>query len=403
MIFVGVDWAEVHHDVTVLDQAGAVLGQVRIPDTLEGVRRLHTLVAEHADDPTQVAVGIETPTGLVPQALLAAGYELYAINPKASSRYRERHSVSGAKSDAGDSKMLADLVRTDRHNHRRSLGDSELAEAVKVLARSHKELIWHRQRQLNQLRSALRQYYPAILTAFDELGAADTLMLLQRAPSPAEGRDLSVAKVRSALQRAGCRKHLDERAQAIQQVLRSPQLEAPPLVARAHARSVRALVTLIQAVNEEIAGLEGELAESFEAHPDAEIIRSLPGLGAILGARVLAEFGDEPTRFADAKARRNYAGTSPITRASGTKRVVLARFARNTWLADACHRWAFCSLTKSPGARAYYDALRARQQSHHTALRMLANRWVGILHGCLRHRCRYAEEVGWPTATEAAA
>jgi hypothetical protein len=402
MIFVGVDWAEVHHDVTMLDQAGTALGRLRIPDTLEGVRRVHALVAEHVDDPTQVAVGIETPTGLLPHALLAAGYELYAINPKAASHYRERHSVSGAKSDAGDSKMLADLVRTDRHNHRRYVGDSELAEAVKVLARSHKELIWQRQRQLNQLRSALRQYYPAILTAFDELGADDALMLLQRAPSPAEGRELSVAKVRSVLQRAGRRKKLDEKAQAIQQVLRSPQLEAPPLVARAHARSVRALVTLIQAANEQIAGLEGELAESFESHPDAEIIRSLPGLGAILGARVLAEFGDEPTRFADAKARRNYAGTSPITKASGTKRVVMARFVRNAWLADACDRWAFCSLTRSPGARAYYDALRARKQGHHAALRMLANRWVGILHGCLRYRCRYAEEIAW-AAREAAA
>jgi hypothetical protein len=402
MIFVGVDWAEVHHDVTVLDASGAILGHLRIPDTIEGVSRLHALVAEHIDDPSAVIVGIETPTGLLPQALRASGYELYAINPLAASRYRERHSVSGAKSDAGDSKMLADLVRTDRHNHRRCVGDSELAAAVTVLARSHKELIWQRQRQVNQLRSALRQYYPAILTAFDELGAADALMLLQRAPTPAEGRDLSVAKVRSVLQRAGRRKRLDEKAQAIQQILRSPQLEAPPLVARAHGCSVRALVSLIQVATEQIAALESELVESFEAHPDAEIIRSLPGLGAILGARVLGEFGDEPTRFADARARKNYAGTSPITKASGTKRVVLARFARNAWLADACDRWAFCSLTWSPGARAYYDALRARRQNHHQALRMLANRWVGILHGCLRHRSRYGEQIAWAARAVAA-
>jgi hypothetical protein len=401
MIFVGVDWAEVHHDVTVLDAAGAVLGHLRIPDTIEGVGRLHALVAEYIDDPSAVIVGIETPTGLLPQALRATGYEVYAINPLAASRYRERHTVSGAKSDAGDSKMLADLVRTDRHNHRRCVGDSELAAAVTVLARSHKELIWQRQRQVNQLRSALRLYYPAILTAFDDLGAADALLLLQRAPTPAEGRDLSVAKVRSVLHRAGRRKQLDEKAHAIQQILRSPQLEAPPQVARAHGHSVRAMVSLIQAATEQIAALESELVESFEAHPDAEIIRSLPGLGAILGARVLAEFGDEPTRFADARARKNYAGTSPITRASGTKRVVVARFARNAWLADVCDRWAFCSLTRSPGARAYYDALRARRQNHHAALRMLANRWVGILHACLRHRCRYVEEIAWATAKAA--
>jgi hypothetical protein len=402
MIFVGVDWAEAHHDVTVLDQAGAALARLRIPDSLEGLRRLHAVVAEHVDDPEQVIVGIETPTGLLPGALLAAGYALYAINPKAASRYRERHSISGAKSDAGDSKMLADLVRTDRHNHRRHLGDSELATAVTVLARSHKELIWHRQRQLNQLRSALRLYYPAVLTVFKDLGADDGLALLQHAPTPAEGRALSLAKLRSVLQQAGRRKQLDARAQALGEILRRPQLEAAPLVARAYGQTVRALVTVLQATDAQIAALEGELVASFEAHPDAEIIRSLPGLGAILGARVLAEFGDEPTRFVDARARKNYAGTSPITQASGTKSMVRARFARNPWLADTCDRWAFCSLTRSPGARAYYDALRARRQGHHAALRMLANRWVGILDACLRHRRRYAEEIAWSASTVAA-
>ena len=402
MIFVGIDWAEVHHDVTVLDAAGTLLGRLRIADTLEGLRRLHALVADHENDPAQVVVGIETATGLLPRALLAAGYQLYAINPKSASEYRGRHALSGAKSDAGDSKMLADLVRTDRHNHRRYLGDSELAEAVRVLARSHKELIWQRQRQLNQLRSALRLYYPAILVAFDELGAADALALLHRAPTPSQGRELSLAKIRSVLVAAGRRKQVDERAQRIQHALRSPQLEVPVRVAYAHGQAVRALVRVIKVADEQIAALEAELIESFETHPDAEIIRSLPGLGAILGARVLAEFGDEPTRFADAKARKNYAGTSPITKASGTKRLVLARCVRNSWLADACDRWAFSSLSNSQGARAYYDALRARGHSHHAALRVVANRWVGIFHGCLHHRQRYVEAFAWPGAEAAA-
>jgi transposase len=150
------------------------------------------------------------------------------------------------------------------------------------------------------------------------------------------------------------------------------------------------------------AGLEAELAQSFESHPDAEIIRSLPGLGAVLGARVLAEFGDEPTRFADARARKNYAGTSPITKASGRKRVVLARYVRNQWLADSLPRWAFSSLKGSAGARRSYDALRARGQAHNAALRMLANRWVGILHACLQSRRPYVEEIAWPRLEEAA-
>jgi hypothetical protein len=402
MIFVGDDWGETQHDVTVLGEQGEQLTHLAVSDTVDGARRLQAVLAEHAETVEEVIIGIETSSGLLVQLLVAAGYQVYVVNPLAASRYRDRHSVSGAKSDASDSKMLADMVRTDRHNHRRHVGDSDLAAAIKVLARSHKELIWSRQRHLNQLRSILRLYYPAILGVVDDLGSAEGLALLDRAPTPAEGRSLSQSKIRSLLVSAGRKRGIDARVQAIQDGLRSPQLEAPPLVTRAYGATVRAQVAVVRATNQQIAGLEAELTQSFERHPDAEIIRSLPGLGAVLGARVLAEFGDEPTRFADGRARKNYAGTSPITKASGRKRVVLARYVRNQWLADSLPRWAFSSLTGSAGARRYYDALRARGQAHHAALRRLANRWVGILHACLQSRRRYVEEIAWPRLEVAA-
>ena len=145
----------------------------------------------------------------------------------------------------------------------------------------------------------------------------------------------------------------------------------------------------------QIASLAGELQAGFEQHPDAEVVRSQPGLGTILGARVLGEFGDEPNRYATAKCRKNYAGTSPITRASGTKRVVLARYARNHRLADAIYLWAFAALSASPGARTLYDAHRAAGDTHHAALRALGNRLVGILHGCLEHHTVYDETIAW--------
>ena len=145
------------------------------------------------------------------------------------------------------------------------------------------------------------------------------------------------------------------------------------------------------------------MAEHFGRHPDAEIITSQPGLGTILGARVLAEFGDDAHRYRDAKARKNYSGQSPITRASGIKKVVLARHARNDRLADALHQQAFCALTASPGARAYYDQLRARGKGHHAALRQLANRLVGILHGCLKTGLPYDEHLAWSHIIDAAA
>jgi len=174
-------------------------------------------------------------------------------------------------------------------------------------------------------------------------------------------------------------------------------------VAEAYGQAVGSLVVLIEGLTHQIGRLERQLAERFEGHPDAEILRSLPGLGLVLGARVLAEFGDDPTRYEDARARRCYAGSAPITKASGTRLVVLARVARNRRLADACYLWAFSALSASPGARRYYDARRARGATHHQAVRALSNRLVGVLHGCLRHRQLYREDVAWARSLEAVA
>jgi transposase len=404
MVFLGVDWAEAHHDVCLLDEQGKLLGKRRVVDGLEGVRRLHELVAEHAEEPEQVVVGIETDRGLLVQALLAAGYQVYAVNPLAVSRYRDRHTTSRAKSDAGDAKLLADLVRTDRHNHRPIAGDSELAEAIKVLARGHQELIWSRQRAQNRLRNTLREFYPAALAAFGgDLAGVDAIAILERAPTPWQGRQISQARIVSALRQAGRQRNLEGKAAEIQAALRSEQLEAPAQVASAYGVVVASTVGMLRLLNRQLAELEAQLAESLKGHPDAELYRSLPGLGVVLSARVLAGFGDDPARFDHPKSRKAYAGTAPITKASGTRRVVLARVARNRRLADACYLWAFSTLTRSPGGRRYYDGLRARGKTHHQALRALANRLVGILHGCLRSRQPYREDIAWPRALEVAA
>lgn len=394
-VFLGVDWAEDHHDLCLLDADGRVLAARRIPEGIEGVGVLHALVADHVEDPTEVSVGIETDRGLLVGALVAARYEVYAINPLAASRYRDRHATSRAKSDKGDAKMLADLVRTDRHNHRPVAADSELLEAIKVLARSHQNLIWTRQRQTSQLRSTLREYYPGALAAFDDLAHPDALAVLAKAPTPELGRRLSTAQIRSALEAAGRQRNLDRRAQEIRDALRTPQLEAAPLVADAYGTVVAALVPIVRNLTVQIGAVEAKLIERFEQHPDAELLLRLPGLSFILAARVLTEFGDAPNRYADARARRNYAGTAPITRASGTSEVVLARMARNRRLFDACYQWAFCALTASPGARAYYDAHDPGPRTGKTARRKLANKLVGILHGTLTHRTPYDETLAW--------
>jgi transposase len=180
MLFLGIDWGEHHHDLCLLDQDGMMLAARRITDGLAGVGELHALVAAHALGPAEVVVGIETDRGLLVGALLAAGYQMYAVNPHTVSRYRGRHGSSRAKSDRGDAKVLADLVRTDRHNHRQVAGDSPLAEAVKVLARAHQNLVWSRQRHANALRSALREFYPGALAALGaQLAEPEALAVLE--------------------------------------------------------------------------------------------------------------------------------------------------------------------------------------------------------------------------------
>jgi Transposase/Transposase IS116/IS110/IS902 family len=396
VIFAGVDWAEAHHDVCVMGQDGGVLGQRRVSHSVAGIGELHALIAAHAGDGEPVAVGIEVDRGLVVSALLAAGYQVYAVNPLSVSRYRDRHATSGAKSGRGDAKVLADLVRTGRHNHRRAAGDSELAEAVKVLARAHQPAIWSRQRQASALRSALREYYPAALEAFGtDLAAGDAVAVLAAAPTPDTGRALSPGKIAAALRRAGRQRGIDQRAAEIAAALHAGHLQAPPAVAAAYGAAARSAIRLISAYTAGIAELEHALAEHFEQHPDAKTVRSLPGLGTVPGARVPGEFGDDRTRFTSPQSRKNYAGTSPITKASGRSRIVLARHARNRRLTDALERWAFCSLTQSPGARTYYDQLRARGKTHRQALRQLANRWTGILHTCLQRAQPYDEHTAW--------
>ena len=403
MIFVGDDWAEEHHDVYLMDESGKRLASRRLPEGLAGISQLHELIAGHADEPEQVVVGIETDRGLWVGALIAAGYQLFAVNPLAVARYRDRHHVSGAKSDASDAKLLADLVRTDRHNHRSIAGDSADAEAIKVLARAHQSLIWERTRHTNRLRNALREYYPAAVAAFDDLAHGDALGVLDRAPTPAQGAHLSLTAIQSALKRGGRQRNIAARAREIKAALRTEQLAAPAPLAAAFAATTRAAVGIIGELNRQIGELETSLATHFEEHPDADIYRSLPGLGVVLGARVLGEFGDDPNRYTDAKSRRNYAGTSPLTVASGKKRAVLARHVRNRRLYDAVDQWAFCAPSYSPGARTLYDQHRAANHTHHQALRALGNRLVGILHGCLRHHAPYNEHTAWAHRTPAAA
>jgi transposase len=404
-LFVGDDWAEEYHDVELMDSAGRRLARARLPEGVMGIAQLHAMIGKHPGqeaDSALVKVGIETDRGPWVQALIAAGCEVFAVNPLQAARYRERHTVSGAKSDRADAHVLADMVRTDSHQLRAVAGDSPLADAIKVVARAHKTLIWERTRHAQRLRHALREYFPAAPEAFDDLAAPDTLALLTKAPDPASAARLSLSQISAALKGAR-RRNVAEKAAVIQAALRTPQLSQPAQVSAAYAATVQSSAAVLAVLNAQIDTMHAQVDAHFGQHPAAEIVLSQPGLGSILGAQVLAEFGDAPNRYASAKARKNYAGTSPITRASGKKKIVIARFVHNDRLIDALHAQAFAALTASPGARAYYDELRAREIGHRAALRQLANRLTGILHGCLKTGTVYNEATAWTPPQQSAA
>ncbi|MEV6133663.1 transposase [Streptomyces violaceusniger] len=263
-----------------------------------------------------MVVGIETDRGSWVQALIASGYRVYAIKPRQVARFKERYASSGAKSDKGEAHALADMVRIDRDQLRPVSGDSEQAQAVKVVARAHQTLIWERTRTFQRLRNTLREYFPAALTAYADLTltSTDALELLIKAPTPAAGARLTRTQITAVPARAR-RQHRDAKAATIQTALRERQLGLPEPVTAAYATTATAHARLLLALNEQIAGMEEQVKAHFLAHPDAEIYLSMPGIAEITGARVPAEFGDDPTRYASAKARKNYAGTSPITRA----------------------------------------------------------------------------------------
>ncbi len=265
---------------------------------------------------------------------------------------------------------------------------------MKLLARAHQTAVWERTRHVLRLRSTLREYFPAAIEAFEDLASQDALKFLERAPDPGRAAKLSRSQL-VVLLRAARRHHVEAKADVLLAVLRAPALRQQPTLEGAYSSVVAGQVSIITALNEQIVQLQKVVAEHFGRHLAADIYLSQPGFGVVLAARALGEFGDDSTRFTGSKARKNYSGQSPITRASGKKTVVLARYAGNRRLGVALHLQALAALRASPGARAYYDALRGRNIGHHAALRQLANRLVGILHGCLKTGTAYSEETAW--------
>lgn len=392
----GIDWAEGHHDVAISDSAGTVLARRRIDTGVIGFTELEELFAAHSHEPGTVPVAIETDKNLLVVALQAAGHPVYPINPRAVARYRERYGQAGGKSDPGDARVLADILRTDVHRHRVMPRMSANALAIKALTRQHQEAIWAEHQTISRLRSVLLEFYPQALQAFPNLKHKAALAVLAAASTPTQGKQLSRRSLVTLLHRCG-RRNDPALVDRVLADLKTPSLHQPAAVETALGLTVNGLVHVIAAMQSTVHSLEAALATEFDQHPLAPVLRSAPGLGPVLAARVLAEVGDDPDRFATAQGLRAFAGTAPITRASGRSRFVNARRVRNKRLADACHWWAFSALTKSTGARTHYDLRRAAGDTHNAALRNLANKNLGRLWWCLIHEQLWDETHAWPS------
>jgi transposase len=391
-LFCGIDWAEAHHDVAVIDENGQLVAKKRITDDPAGFAELIealTTAGESADE--TIPVAIETPRGLLVASLRATGRPVYAINPLAVARYRERHSVARAKSDHADAMTLANILRVDAHLHRRLPADTELCKAIAVLARAHQDAIWRRTKAHNELRSVLREFFPTFLAAFVSrfaLGIAspEARAVLAIGPTPAAAAKLSVTRIAAALRRAGRSRNIEHAAASIKLDLRKPQLQQPVLVEVAMGVQVLALLAALDTACSSVEDLGRAAAESFQQHPDYAIITSFPGLADSTGARVLAEIGDDRARFADARALKAYAGSAPVTRASGRSISITHRRIKNDRLAAAGWIWAFAAATHCQPAGEHYRRRREHGDRHAAAQRHLFNRLIGQLYHCLQDK-----------------
>jgi transposase len=396
----GIDWAEHHHDIAIVDEAGGLVSKARIEDTAAGFAQLMDLLAVHGQGcETPIPVAIVTAKGLLVENLRAAGVSVYAINPLSVARYRDRYAPSRSKSDAADALVIANIVRTDAGVHRLIPSDSELAASIRVLARAHQDAIWDRQQTVGKLRSVLREYHPAFVATFEDLSSREARATLLLASTPDAARKLRRSSLAAALRRAGRTRYVDRDVEKILAGLRTEQLRQAELVEKAMAVQATAYARALTTLVDNITVLQEQLEIAYQAHPDARVISSFPGLGTVLGARILGEIGDDHTRFATARGLKAFAGTAPITRASGTKTLITMRAVRNKRLGQAAYLWSLPLLAHSPGGRAHYDRRRAIGDSHSAASRHLANRGLGMLHHCLRTGRTYDETRAFPLNT----
>ncbi len=385
-IFVGLDWGEQHHQVHALDDGGATRLSVRVPHDRSGLERLQAALRA-LGDPFEVGIAIERREGLLVDHLLAWGYPIYPVNPKVAARAREGYRAAPVKSDVLDAFALADLLRRQATTWRPLRPSSPIQAELQALARDRERFVIEHRRLQHQLRAVLETYYPAATKLFSGLDRSITLAFLRRYPTPAEAERLTTNRLARFLARQGYSGRTP--AEVLVERIRAHAGTPDIGVAVARARSMLALVELLEQVGRVLDEYAAAIAGVLERHPDAALFASFPGTGLVTSATLLAEIGEDRTRFPSPGSLLAEAGLAPVTRQSGSSRRVGFRYAANHHLRAAWGQWMLTAIRISPWTREAYDAARARGQSHNRAIRSVGARWGRILWRCWVDRQTY--------------
>jgi transposase len=382
VFFTGIDWADDHHDIAVLDQQGQLVGSLRVSHSPAGLAQLKAFLLGIAGDPQQTPCFVETNHGLLISSLLEAGFPVYPLNPKTVDRRRK---ASGAKTDAIDAYLLARTGRSDLADLRPLQPDSPLVQELKALSRDLEALIQSQTRLVNQLTACLKAYYPVALELFSKLHQHSTLAFLQAYPTLEAARGASVQEI-ALLLRQHRHPQGPRTATKIYSQVRQPQLEADPVTARTKARLMLVLAQQLALLVEQIKAYDQEIHRFFVLHPDNSLFCSLPGAGRRLAPRLLAEWGDDRERYVAAGSIQALAGTCPVAYQSGNYHKAHKRYACVKPLRNALHQFAWQSTLREPWAWEFYQRKRAEGKSHSMAARALANLWVRIIYAMwLKH------------------
>jgi transposase len=385
LFYAGIDWADDHHDVIIIDEAAKTRGSLRVDHSKSGLSQLDSFLKQFTSDPSQLACIVETSQGLLVTALLEAGWAVFPVNPKTVDRKR---GAAGAKTDKIDAYLLAKTGRSDLVDLRQLKPDSAVVQELKELTRDQDNLIEMQTRLVNQLTECLKTYYTAALELFTKLHQRTTLLFLQTFPTPDQAQSATVEEINQVLKTAG-HTRVEEFAPRIYQRLQQPHLRANAVTIRTKSRLMLALVAQLLPLVEQITAYDKEVESLFLSHGDSEMWASLPGAGKRLAPRLLAEIGDDRSRYEQPTNLQAVAGTSPVLFESGNYSKARKRLACIKPLRKALYQFAWQSTRQEEWAEEYYRRKRAEGKTHSVALRALSNNWLRIIHALWRKKETY--------------